>query len=91
MFFLPVDISVWGLTSVHGIPYDKDSSSRLFNRVGFCRNTHYGVNFEVMFKEDPSNVAYTNGTLGLHTDLPYYEYTPGVIFMLLFLAFPKNV
>ena len=24
------------------------------------------------------NLAYTSATLGLHLDLPFYEYTPGV-------------
>ena len=27
---------------------------------------------------EANNLAYTSATLGLHTDLPYYSYTPGV-------------
>lgn len=34
--------------------------------------------FTVELKPDPSNVAYNNETLGLHTDLPYRFKPPGV-------------
>ena len=30
------------------------------------------------FQSEPMNLAYTSATLGLHLDLPFYEYTPGV-------------
>jgi gamma-butyrobetaine dioxygenase len=33
-----------------------------------------------MVKHQPgtSNLAYTSGNLQMHTDLPYYDYKPGV-------------
>lgn len=34
--------------------------------------------FIVRAKEDTSNVAYLSTPLQIHTDLPYYEYKPGV-------------
>lgn len=39
-----------------------------------CRPT-----FNVVANPLPSNLAYTTGTLGLHTDIPYDRYPPGVI------------
>jgi gamma-butyrobetaine dioxygenase len=35
---------------------------------------------EYMVKHQPgtSNLAYTSGNLQIHTDLPYYNYKPGV-------------
>ena len=35
----------------------------------------------VRSKPDANNLAYTGASLGLHTDLPYYRYTPGVQFL----------
>lgn len=34
--------------------------------------------FQVKAKYNPSNLAYTSDGLPLHTDLPYYDYVPGV-------------
>lgn len=46
---------------------------------GFCRETHYGREFLVQNRvTDITNIAYLNGNLQLHTDLPYYESVPGV-------------
>lgn len=49
-----------------------------------CLNKIYGLQFffreefHVTAKPNTSNVAYLSGHLQMHTDLPYYEYTPGV-------------
>lgn len=46
---------------------------------GFCKETHYGGEFLIRNRiTDITNVAYLNGNLQLHTDLPYYDYVPGV-------------
>ena len=34
--------------------------------------------YSVQAKPNAANVAYTSGYLQLHTDLPYYNYKPGV-------------
>ena len=39
---------------------------------------YFRDNFSVKTKVNTSNLAYTPQTLGLHTDLPYYHYCPGV-------------
>lgn len=59
-------------------PINDQECRRLANRVGFIRRTHYGEEFIVKAKEDTSNVAYLSTPLQLHTDLPYYDYKPGV-------------
>ena len=46
-----------------------------------CKRTHYGDFFHVKTKVDANNLAYTGAELGLHTDLPYYRYTPGTQFL----------
>ena len=38
----------------------------------------FDSDFAIMSKSEPMNLAYTSATLGLHLDLPFYEYTPGV-------------
>ena len=65
------------MTLVKGM-LGKDDLPSLIHRVAFPKNTHYGHYFEVETKDDPSNLAYTSGTLGLHLDLGFYNYTPGV-------------
>lgn len=46
---------------------------------GFCKETHYGREFLIQNRiNDITNIAYLNGNLQLHTDLPYYSYIPGV-------------
>ena len=38
----------------------------------------FSEQFSVQAKANAANVAYTSEYLQLHTDLPYYEYKPGV-------------
>ncbi|KAI8519039.1 Gamma-butyrobetaine dioxygenase [Branchiostoma belcheri] len=67
-----------GLVLVQNVPCEVGQLDRLANRVAFLKLTNYGKEFVVMTKPNPSNVAYTSVKLGLHTDLPQYNYTPGV-------------
>ncbi len=69
-------LEVHGLVRVSEVP--EFTLQKLLDRAGFARKTHYLDVFEVKSKGDPNNLAYTSGTLGLHVDLPYYKYTPGV-------------
>ena len=46
--------------------------------VGKVKWTHYGQIWNVRSKSEANNLAYTGASLGLHTDLPYYDHTPGV-------------
>lgn len=59
-------------------PSTEWEARRLADRIRFIRRTHYGEEFIVRAKEQTSNVAYLSTPLQMHTDLPYYEYKPGV-------------
>ncbi|PAA86188.1 hypothetical protein BOX15_Mlig002226g1, partial [Macrostomum lignano] len=67
-----------GLVLLDNFGTDEDSLSRLCHRVAYPRRTHYGVIFRVESKPGPSNLAYTTGRLGFHTDLPYFEHQPDI-------------
>lgn len=56
----------------------EDQARKLANRVGFIRKTHYGEEYLVRAVPNATNYAYTSNPLQLHTDLPYYEYNPGL-------------
>lgn len=48
------------------------------NRLGFVRVTNYGALFDVKSVANPTNLAYTPIGLGVHSDNPYRDPTPGV-------------
>ena len=72
------DLSIFGFCIVNEIPRNFESLPVLIQGVGIEKSTHYGKNFKVVSKVDPSNAAYTTLPLGLHLDMPIYHYKPGV-------------
>lgn len=48
------------------------------NRLGFVRVTNYGALFDVISVPNPNNLAFTPIGLGVHSDNPYRDPTPGV-------------
>eukprot|EP00099_Drosophila_melanogaster_P019551 NP_610868.1 uncharacterized protein Dmel_CG10814 [Drosophila melanogaster] len=71
-------LAVYGVAMVKEAPLDMDVLRRLSNRVGFMRRTTYGEEFSVRAQPGGSNYAYLAAPLPLHTDMPYFEYLPGV-------------
>ncbi|XP_046399887.1 gamma-butyrobetaine dioxygenase-like isoform X2 [Ischnura elegans] len=71
-------LQTMGIAMVVGSEPTNGQLRRLADRAAFVRRTHYGELFSVRAKNEPSNVAYTSEKLQIHTDLPYYEYKPGV-------------
>lgn len=71
-------LAINGVTLIKNAPLDENVCRNLAERVGFIRKTHYGEEFIVKAKENTSNVAYLSSPLQMHTDLPYYDYKPGV-------------
>ena len=63
------------------MPATEDGLVFLINKIGFPKTTHYGTYFVVKAKPGANNIAYTNNTLDMHTDLPYYLNSPGVQFL----------
>ena len=78
VLFRSQDLEVTGVCLLENVPDQLGQVRVLADRVGFIKRTHYGEEFSVRAKADAANVAYTSGYLQLHTDLPYYEYKPGV-------------
>ncbi|CAG0902822.1 unnamed protein product [Darwinula stevensoni] len=68
---------VYGLVLIKGAPLSMGQVRKVAERIAFIRRTHYGEEFSVIAKPNPSNVAYDAGPLQLHADLPYYQYKPG--------------
>ncbi|XP_078693324.1 gamma-butyrobetaine dioxygenase-like isoform X2 [Branchiostoma floridae x Branchiostoma belcheri] len=67
-----------GLVLVQRVPCEVGQVERLANRVAYLRPTNFGKEFVVVNKPNPSDLAYTTGKLGLHTDLNFYDHKPGV-------------
>ncbi len=70
-----------GLAIVDHLPNDPEAGIAVAQRIGFLRETNFGVTFEVMSKPDPNNLAYTSHALPLHTDLANQELPPGFQFL----------
>jgi gamma-butyrobetaine dioxygenase len=68
----------YGIAIINNVPPTENEARAIADRVGFIRRTHYGEEFMVKAKDDTVNVAYLSKNLQMHTDLPYYEYAPGV-------------
>ncbi|ODM97506.1 Gamma-butyrobetaine dioxygenase, partial [Orchesella cincta] len=67
-----------GIFMLEGAPLEVGQLRKLGDKIGFIRLTHYGYEFTVKSEPNAVNLAYTSARLGVHTDLPYYVYPPGV-------------
>ena len=74
-------LNSYGLTIVKNAPFEKKSALKILKRISHIRETFFGTPFEVINIPKPNNQAYTSDSLTSHTDLPYYEYTPGYQFL----------
>jgi gamma-butyrobetaine dioxygenase len=70
-----------GLGMVVGLADDPEAGMAIARRVGFLRETNFGVTFEVRSKPNPNTLAYTAHALPMHTDLPNQELAPGFQFL----------
>lgn len=68
----------YGVAVIKNAQLTEDQCKKLTDRIGFIRETHYGKEYAVRADPNAKNVAYTSNPLQFHTDLPYYDYTPGV-------------
>lgn len=62
-------------------PLAENACRRLADLVGFIKKTSYGEEFMVKTREETTSYAYLPLDFQLHTDIPYQEYTPGVILL----------
>ncbi len=75
------DTAAYGLSIVDRLDDRVDAGIEVACKIGFLRETNFGMTFEVVSKPDPNNLAYTAVTLPLHTDLPNQEVPPGFQFL----------
>lgn len=75
------DTQAYGLSIVDKLADSVEAGTDVAKRVGFLRETNFGVEFEVKSKPKPNNLAYTSIALPLHTDLTNQELPPGYQFL----------
>ncbi|XP_046963775.1 gamma-butyrobetaine dioxygenase [Vanessa cardui] len=73
-----LQFSIYGVSLIENTPDSETALDSIVAKVGFNKKTHYGEKFVVQHVVNTSNVAYLSNNLQMHTDLPYYEYCPGV-------------
>jgi gamma-butyrobetaine dioxygenase len=66
-----------GFALLRGVPAKPGMVAEVGDHIGLVRTTNYGRLFDVISKPDPNNLAYTALALGVHTDNPYRDPTPG--------------
>src|ERR1041384_7594659 len=81
----PVEELTWlasyhlhGFGLLHNVPTRPGMVAEVGDRLGFVRTTNYGRLFDVVSEPDPNNLANTALGLGVHSDNPYRDPTPGV-------------
>ncbi len=67
-----------GFGLIRHSPTQSETVLTIGNRLGFVRVTNYGAYFDVVSVPNPTNLAYTPIGLGVHSDNPYRDPTPGV-------------
>ena len=75
------NLHYYGLSIIVKSPVKKKSALKILNKISHIRETFFGTPFEVINIPKPNNTAYTADALRNHTDLPYYEYSPGYQFL----------
>ena len=67
-----------GFGLLRNVPVRPGMVAEVGDRLGFVRTTNYGKLFDVISVPDPNNLANTALGLGVHSDNPYRDPTPGV-------------
>lgn len=68
----------YGFLILSNVPTTSGAVVEVGNRLGHVRVTNYGRHFDVRSVPNPNNLAYTAVALGVHTDNPYRDPTPGL-------------
>jgi gamma-butyrobetaine dioxygenase len=77
-FRLLRDLARYGFALLHQVPVEKGQVAAVGDRLGHVRVTNYGRLFDVVSMPNPNNLAFTAVGLGVHTDNPYRDPTPGL-------------
>ncbi len=68
----------YGFGLLRNVPVQPGQVAAVGDHLGFVRTTNYGKLFDVISVPDPNNLANTALGLGVHSDNPYRDPTPGV-------------
>lgn len=68
----------YGFGLLRNVPVEPGQVAQVGDHLGFVRTTNYGKLFDVISVPDPNNLANTALGLGVHSDNPYRDPTPGV-------------
>jgi gamma-butyrobetaine dioxygenase len=71
-------LALYGFALLRRVPIEPGEVAIVGDRLGHVRVTNYGRIFDVVSRPDPNNLAYTGLALGVHTDNPYRDPTPGL-------------
>ena len=71
----------FGFVLVKNVPVREGPVPDLQVRAGFEKMTHYGPGYTVVVRDDPANISHTHHRIFFHTDLTYYDYMPGTVFL----------
>lgn len=72
------DFAAYGFGLLRNVPIEDGMVEAVGNHLGFVRVTNYGSRFDVVSVPNPNNLAFTAVGLGVHSDNPYRDPTPGV-------------
>ena len=67
-----------GCSMLHGVPCESGTVMKVANYIARVQHTCYDDFWDVLASEEPSNLAYGEGALPLHSDLLFYESAPGI-------------
>ncbi|CAI7632039.1 unnamed protein product [Penicillium pancosmium] len=65
-------IQTLGFCFIKGVPIDPEATKALIERIAFVRHTHYGGFWDFTADLTFKDTAYTNESLGVHTDNTYF-------------------
>jgi gamma-butyrobetaine hydroxylase len=71
-------LAAYGFALLHRVPVAAGQVAAVGDRLGHVRVTNYGRLFDVVSLPNPNNLAFTAVGLGVHTDNPYRDPTPGL-------------
>ncbi len=71
-------LAAYGFALLRKVPVEKGQVAIVGDRLGHVRVTNYGQLFDVVSMPNPNNLAFTAAALGVHTDNPYRDPTPGL-------------
>jgi len=75
------NLDKYGFVLVRKVPVQEGPVPALQKRVAFEKMTHYGPGYTVVVRADPVNISHTHHRIFFHTDLTYYDYMPGAVFL----------